>query len=250
MLGLAMLATPCAAAGLPGFGAAFPATHRAPVPFFDMAAESDDTGSRFLSASADAPYPFVERLGRNPSRICDALDEAGFANLGWKSSVLGNAGECLSLPSEVPEDEAEPNSLFYMLRGRGSPRVDFARLKINLPQPDDSRQTLDRAVDFLRAFSAATRTEPPDAVYAGLKAAEPFSIATRDVSYALKKEYGEPPRYNLSIDFRPTPNAIYWTAELGPYRALGTAAGSLPRGEVVTTAKTSRLVRRLLDADD
>jgi hypothetical protein len=218
---------------------------RTPAPFFEaVAVQGAAPGSRFLSPSTDTPFPFVERPGNNPARICDALDEAGFVNLGWKSSAMGAAGECLSAASQVEDGQDEPNSLFYMLRTRGGPRLGYARLKINLPRPAEAQVTLELAADFLRAFSAETRTAPPQAVYAGIEAAEPFRIATREVSYTMKKEFGEPPRYNLSIDFGPTPNALHWTAELGPYRTVRAApSAAAPGAGVVTTAKTSRLAR-------
>ena len=157
------------AAAAQGAGPAFPVSEHRPAPFFEaIAAQGAAPGSRFLSASADAPFPFVERPGANPARICDALDEAGFANLGWKSSAMGAAGECLSVPPPVEDGQAEPNSLFYMLRTRGGPRLGYARLKINLPRPAETQATLAGAADFLKAFSAVTRTAPPPAVYAGL----------------------------------------------------------------------------------
>lgn len=229
-------------AGAGELGHAFPLVQDVAAPFFDRSDYTSSVGSRFLASSPDAPSGFVERLGRNPTRICDMLDEAGFANSGWKSSALGGTGECLSATPVTGDGETEANSLFYMLRGRGNQRIDYARLKINLPQAEGAAEILAEATAFLEAFSRGTRTAPPDFVYTMLAKAEPFDIATRDVSYALKKEYDEP-RYNLSIDFRPTPHAIYWAPDLGRYRTAFRKVASRQAAEVATTPKTSRLVR-------
>ena len=56
----------------------------------------------FLSFRADSPHPFRPLIGWDPERICDSLDGAGFANLGWQpAEVAGTGFVCMARTDEV-----------------------------------------------------------------------------------------------------------------------------------------------------
>lgn len=235
-----MLAISISPGDAQGVGNAFPFNPVPPGAFFDPPPAAAARRSKFLSPRADASYPFVRNPGRDPERVCDELDEKGFPNLGWRTSDFGPWGECMATTEERVEGEAEPNSLFYMLRGRSG--IDQARLKINLPQSDTAPATIQRAEEFLDALSAALRIDIPAPVRAGLRDAQPGDFATERVFFSLSREFGFVPRYNLSIDFRPNPRRFYWVPSLG---VIVDAPPSRPQNlsppAPLTTTKSSRI---------
>ena len=170
----------------------------------------------FLSLSADSPHPFRPPIGKDPERICDSLDKAGFANLGWKTAeVAGTGWECMARTDEADIVDTTSNSLFYMLRGRGGQRIGNARLKINLPDPENGKLMLEQAQEFVRFFSQQIGLSAPPEILRAIKETEPARVVLHDATYTLKREFGDPPRYNLSIEFGPSPYAFYQTADLG-----------------------------------
>ena len=240
VIAMALLAIASSPVDAQGVGNAFPFNPKPPGAFFDPPSAPATRRSQFLSPYADAPYPLVRNAGRNPEHVCDELDEKGFANLGWKTSDFGPWGECMATTPERVEGEPEPNSIFYMLRGRS--RIDQARVKINLPQRDAASATIQRAEDLLDALATALRIDIPEPVRAGLRSAQPGDFATERVFFSLSREFGMVPRYNLSIDFRPNPRRFYWVPSVGtivdapPSR---TQNPSLP--SPLTTTKSSRI---------
>lgn len=236
---VALVVLAASPSGAQGTGTAFPFNPPQPGAFFDPPVGAGRR-SKFLSLRADAPQPFLQNPGRDPERVCDKLDENGFPNLGWKASALGPWGECIATTAERTEGEAEPNSLFYVLRGRSG--IDQARLKINLPQHDSAAATIQRAEEFLDVLSAALRIDIPAPVRAGLRNAQPGDFATERVFFSLSREFGIVPRYNLSIDFRPNPRRFYWVPRLGiivDAPQSGAPGRSLPAP--LTTTKSSRV---------
>jgi hypothetical protein len=170
----------------------------------------------FLSFRADSPYPFRPLIGKDPERICDSLDGAGFANLGWKAAeVTGTGWECMARTDEADIVDTGSNSLFYMLRGRGGQRIATARLKINLPDPDNGKPLLEQAQEFVRFFSDQVGLSAPPEILRAIRDTQPARVILHDATYTLKREFGDIPRYNLSIEFGPTLYAFYETADLG-----------------------------------
>ncbi len=164
----------------------------------------------FLSFRADASYPFRPGIGTNPERVCDRLDEAGFSNMGWRASEVLGVWECMAVVDEATAAEkANDNSIFYLLRGTGSRRIKYARLKINVPDPDASAQTLLQAQEFMRTFAGAADFDAPPDLLDAIGRRSAATIILRDVSFKLKPEFDDPDRLNLSIEFGPTLNAFY-----------------------------------------
>ena len=240
LMAVALLAIAATTGEAQGVGSAFPFNPKPPGAFFDPPSASAASRSKFLSPYADAPYPFLRNGGRNPEQVCDELDEKGFSNLGWRTSDFGPWGECMATTPERVEGEPEPNSIFYMLRGRS--RIDQARVKINLPQRDTAPATIQRAEELLDVLGAALRIDIPEPVRAGLRGAQPGDFATERVFFSLSREYGMVPRYNLSIDFRPNPRRFYWVPSVG---IIVDAPPSPPRNPLppspLTTTKSSRI---------
>jgi hypothetical protein len=158
----------------------------------------------FLSPTTDSPSPFKLLMGSFPERICDRLDEAGFANLDWRSAEVAGVWECMAqVDEEVEDSEADRNSLFYLLRGESSRRISYARLKINVPDAETSHDTIARAQEFMRVLAkAANFSLPPDLLDA-IAARAPASIVLEGISFRLKPEFEDPDRLNLSIEFGP-----------------------------------------------
>jgi hypothetical protein len=170
----------------------------------------------FLSPRADSPHPFRPLIGKDPERICDSLDKAGFANLGWKAAeVAGTGWECMARTDEADIVDTGSNSLFYMLRGRGGQRIGNARLKINFPDPDNGKPLLEQAQEFVRFFSEQVGLPVPPEILEAIRDTQPARVVLHDATYTLKREFGDPPRYNLSIEFGPSPYSFYQTADLG-----------------------------------
>ncbi|MDQ6434976.1 DUF6030 family protein [Mesorhizobium sp. LHD-90] len=184
----------------------------------------------FLSFRADNPHPFRPLIGWDPERICDSLDGAGFANLGWKGAeVAGTGWECMARTDEADIVDTMSNSLFYMLRGRGGQRIGNARLKINLPDPANGTPILEQAQEFVRFFSEQVGLSAPTAILRAIRDTQPAKVVLRDATYTLKREFGDIARFNLSIDFGPSPYSFYQTADLdlapAPIDAGGDAKG-------------------------
>ncbi|MFI0843538.1 DUF6030 family protein [Mesorhizobium sp. IMUNJ 23232] len=180
----------------------------------------------FLSSNVDSPHPFRPLIGKDPERICENLDGAGFANLGWKpAEVAGTGWECMARTDEADIVDTSSNSLFYMLRGRGGQRIGNARLKINLPDPANGASMLDQAQEFVRFFSEQVGLAAPPEILRAIRDTQPARVVLRDATYTLKREFGDPPRYNLSIEFGPSPYSFYQTADL---RISGEAGLTLP----------------------
>jgi hypothetical protein len=233
---LAIAASPGAAQG--GINA-FPFNPKPPGPFFEPTPRSTTGRARLLSPRADAPYPLIRNTGRNPEQVCDELDAKGFPNLGWKTSALGPWGECLAVTPERAEGQPEPNSIFYMLRGRS--RIDQARVKINLPQRKTASDTIKRAEELLDALGTALRIEIPEPVRVSLRNAQPGDFATERVYFSLSREYGIVPRYNLSIDFRPNPRRFYWVPSIGVIVGAPPPRLQAPSPPPLTTSKSPRV---------
>ncbi len=238
---MVLLGLGCVHAGAQGIGSAFPFEPPQPGPFFEPPEpRPGQARSRFLSPRSDAAYPFTHNPGRDAERVCDRLDEQGFANLGWKSSAFGTGGECMAVVAERDEGEPEPNSLFYLLRGRAG--IDHARLKINLPEIATAPETIQRAGAFLDALAQALGIDIPEPVRRGVRTLQPGDFATERVFFSLSREYGLTPRYNLTIDFRPNPRRLYWVPSLGVIQG---AAPSLPietsARAPITTNKSPRI---------
>ena len=119
-------------------------------------------------------------------------------------------------------EKANDNSIFYLLRGTGSRRIKYARLKINVPDPDTSAQTLIQAQEFMRTFARTAGFDAPPDLLDAIARRSAATIILRDVSFKLKPEFDDPDRLNLSIEFGPTLNAFYRrpaTPELPPAMA-------------------------------
>lgn len=191
----------------------------------------------FLSLRADNPHPFRPLIGKDPERICENLDGAGFANLGWKpAEVTGTGWECMARTDEADIVDTSSNSLFYMLRGRGGQRIGNARLKINLPDPANGASMLDQAQEFVRFFSDQVGLAAPPEILRAIRDNQPARVVLRDATYTLKREFGDPPRYNLSIEFGPSPYSLYQTADLGISGEAGVNASPSP----ATTSATEK----------
>ncbi|MEQ1953394.1 DUF6030 family protein [Mesorhizobium yinganensis] len=170
----------------------------------------------FLSARADSPHPFQPLIGKEPEHICENLDNAGFANLGWKpAEVAGTGWACIARTDEADIVDTSSNSLFYMLRGRGGQRIGNARLKINLPDPGNSAPLLEQAQEFVRFFSEQVGLAAPPEILRGIHDKEPARVVLHDATYTLKREFGDITRFNLSIEFGPSSYSFYQIESLG-----------------------------------
>ncbi len=189
----------------------------------------------FRSLHVDAPYPFKSVVGSNPERICDRLDEAGFTNLGWRGSEVVGVWECLAQMDEAKAAEkANDNSLFYLLRGRESRRINYARLKINVPDPATSAQTLAQAQNFMRTFGRAAGFDVPRDLLDAIAQRAPANVIQRDVNFKLKPEFDDPDRLNLSIEFGPTLDAFYHmpvASDLPSVAPDAAKPGAMPSGK-------------------
>jgi hypothetical protein len=202
-------------------------------------AEPEPTRFRpgFLSLRADSPHPFRPLIGKDPGRICENLDGAGFANLGWKpAEVAGTGWECMARTDEADIVDIASNSLFYMLRGRGGQRIGNARLKINLPEPENGAPLLDQAQEFVRFLSQQVGLDAPPEILRAIQSTQPAKVVLHDATYVLKREFGDLPRYNLSIEFGPSPYSFYQTADLGLSGEVGMVAPPAP----ATTSGTEK----------
>lgn len=195
----------------------------------------------FLVFRADSPYPFRPLIGTEPERICDSLDAAGFANLGWEpAEVAGTGWACMARTDEVDIVNTVSNSLFYMLRGRGGQRIGNARLKINLPDAENARPFLEQAQEFVRVFSEQVGLVAPPDILRAIGDTQPARVVMHDATYTFKREFGDTPRFNLSIEFGPTPYSFYRITELGiPPSPVGESGTPAAGGD----AKGARLTR-------
>ncbi|MBS3649506.1 hypothetical protein KEU06_12895 [Pseudaminobacter sp. 19-2017] len=204
----------------------------------------------FLSFAFDSPHPFVPVIGSDPERICDRLDEAGFANFGWRGAEISGIWECMARLEEAPvdisqDDEAEPdagegldaagppakeNSLFYLLRGTSRQRLAYARMKLNLLEPQNEDELLGRAREFLEVLADAARFRLPQEIAAAVLAKQPVTVWTAEATFKLKPEFDDPRRFNLSIEFGPALRAFHQSE----YRAAGPAPGNGAADETVS----------------
>lgn len=203
----------------------------------------------FLSSAADSPHPFVPLIGSDPEKICDRLDEAGFANFGWRGAAISGIWECMAKLEEVaadmldvpepaegaaegPDAETVPelntaaapeNSMFYLLRGTSRQRLTYARMKLNLLDPENEDEMLGRASEFLEVLADAAGFRLPPEVTAAMLARRPVTVLTGAATFRLKPEFDDPRRFNLSIEFGPALYAFHQSE----YRSRA-AAGKEP----------------------
>ncbi|HET9584475.1 MAG TPA: DUF6030 family protein [Bradyrhizobium sp.] len=179
----------------------------------------------FLSARLDSPQAFLPVVGDEPERICDELDEAGFANSGWRGAEIAGIWECMSLFEAIDSgrNPTPANTVFYLLRGRASGRVNYARMKVNLPDAAEEAETLARAARFMEALSVSAGFDLPTDLQAAILAKAPISIVTRDVSFKLRPEFNDAARFNLSMEFGPSAYAFHRRPESGTARVKETA---------------------------
>ncbi len=157
-------------------------------------------GPGFLWRRMDDPQPFAQPLGRDPEKICDRLDEAGFGNLGWRQAEYGATDwECVVI-SNVLTSGADSNSLFYQLRGKTRLRLSFARVKINVPQAGDRMRTAAKASQFVEVFAKSVGMEASEQARRSIEALQPGRFLTDAATYTLKQEATDQQRFNLSIE--------------------------------------------------
>jgi hypothetical protein len=211
-----------------------------------VAAQAPDTPTAskrerkgFLSPNIDSPHPFKPVMGSHPERICDRLDEAGFANLDWRGSEVAGVWECMARVDEEGEaGSVDRNSLFYLLRGEASRRITYARLKINVPDVETSAETLGRAQEFMRVFAGAANFALPPDLLDAIAAREPTNIVLEGITFRLKPEFEDPDRLNLSIEFGP---ALYAFHRLPKASGLPPLVANPPANSTLTDGKGARL---------
>ena len=147
------------------------------------------------------------RPGVDPARLCAALSPGASAPPAWQRSALPDESwECFAERKFKPEDGG--GSVFAILRGRTKAGVDGLRLKLNLPGEGAGQAALEAAGETLKAVFASLGRMLPPALATALAGRAPFSQEIGGMAMQVRQEFGDVPRYNVTIDFAPSPKAV------------------------------------------
>lgn len=163
----------------------------------------DDLVGLLTRPGMDAPSPFLRLTRVRPEGFCRSFSRWGLKNPAFRQNEPPQRGwTCITdLVKPIDGDEAEVSSLFVAARGLDDDRVDNIRMKLNLLEPSSAPLVKLIARDALTEISRSFGWEPPVAVLEALERLKEGRILDRGISYDLRKEFGEAPRYNVMIIF-------------------------------------------------
>ncbi|WP_020181291.1 DUF6030 family protein [Methylopila sp. M107] len=151
----------------------------------------------------DAPGPFIRFTWMKPESFCKGLTATGLKRPQFQKHQPPMRGwNCITdLVKPIDGDDQKVSSLFISMRGLESDRLDNIRVKLNLIDPATVPATKTVARDLLYQFCRTLGWEPPPAVLDQLDGLKEGRVFEHGVSFELRKEFGEAPRYNLIIIF-------------------------------------------------
>ena len=154
-------------------------------------------------AGPDAPGPFIRFTPMQPEPFCKALSQAGLKSPQFQKHLPPLRGwNCVTdLVKPIDGDDDKVSSLFVSMRGLESDRLDNIRIKLNLIDPGTVDPTKTVARDLLFQICQTLGWDPPSAALDQLDRLKEGRILDRGVSFELRKEFGDAPRYNLIIIF-------------------------------------------------
>ncbi|MDR4308655.1 hypothetical protein IHQ68_18700 [Chelatococcus sambhunathii] len=151
----------------------------------------------------DAPSPFIRFTPMRPEPFCKGLSAAGLKSPQFQKHQPPMRGwNCVTdLIKPIDGDDAKVSSLFVSMRGLESDRLDNIRIKLNLIDPLTVEPAKTVARDLLFQICRSLGWDPPQAMLDALETLKEGRIYERGVSFDLRKEFGDAPRYNLIIIF-------------------------------------------------
>lgn len=151
----------------------------------------------------DAPSPFVHLQRVNPEAYCKALASTGLKNAKFQMAEPPLRGwTCVTdLVKPIDGEDANVSSLFVVVRGLESDRLDNIRMKLNLI--DEATAPLARLIarDTLFQICRGLGFEPPPDALQQIDLLTEGRIYEGGVSWDLRREFGPQARYNLIMIF-------------------------------------------------
>ncbi len=176
----------------------------APKPPVDpLARLPRDLVALLVHDAPDAPVPFIRFTQMQPESFCKDLTATGLKSPQFQRHQPPMRGwNCVTdLIKPIDGDDAKVSSLFVSMRGLESDRLDNIRVKLNLIDPPTVEPAKTVARDLLFQICRSLGWEPPAAMLDALETLKEGRIYERGVSFDLRKEFGDVPRYNLIIIF-------------------------------------------------
>lgn len=172
----------------------------APDPLADLLPEMVDV---LTSAYEDAPARFILTPWITPRLFCDSLNRMGLTGAMLHQDIEpGRGWTCVTdLVKPVPGPDETASSLFVSARGLEPGRLDVLRLKLNLLDPRGERRVRRVALDVARALFAQFRWRQSEAALRALHELRDVRFRERGVTFELKREFGDAPRYNMIVTF-------------------------------------------------
>lgn len=152
----------------------------------------------------DQPQQFVTLALVQPDEFCRSLENAGLKNptfirAPWPAENWTCVPEMLKA---TDGDENSVSSLFVSVRGDELDRIASVRLKLNLLDPETTPRIRAVAKDILMRVTAAFGDSPPQDILNAIDAGRDARVEDRGAVYEIKREFGEPRRDNLFVNFK------------------------------------------------
>jgi hypothetical protein len=145
----------------------------------------------------DAPdQQFLRQIRGDPRALCDALREAGFRDLEWKSAESGR-WECSSLIPFVRPGEEKSSSIFIFVKGSDEDEITSFRVKLNIERPDDTQAVSSAAARAASVFLTHVRWADRESIALKIQALSEFDLRRFGSRIQFKRESGDTPRYNF-----------------------------------------------------
>lgn len=174
------------------------------VPVEPSAAQSPLVSRDPYGPTPDQPQQFVTLALVQPDEFCRSLENAGLKNptfirAPWPAENWTCVPEILKA---ADGDENSVSSLFVSVRGDELDRIASLRLKLNLLDPETTPRIRAVAKDILLRVTAAFGDSPPQDILNAIDAGRDARVQDRGAVYEIKREFGEPRRDNLFVNFR------------------------------------------------
>lgn len=147
-------------------------------------------------------------LSTDPAELCAGLDKASFPTTPWQPSVVdAKTFECsAALDTNVIEttgEDASASSVFFIFRGANASRVTTLRLKLNLVNPGEDGEVLERTRLFLSKLQEYPDLALPQAVIDAVSMRRATSATGETATIRFYPDAGDARRFNLMVDYRP-----------------------------------------------
>lgn len=180
---------------------------------------------RLVSRIVPMETRFTRPVRRPPKELCEALQRTGFANAGWQEGLASGGWECTSyreFPAQratgtqedgaAPGEEgvaagaevegqaaAPPTSAYLSIRGSQEQQLTSFRIKMNLEDERTRTAMIDAVLAAIDVYFDELRWNEQPEVLDNIRALKEFDMVVFGNRFQLKRETGEPPRYNFTI---------------------------------------------------